>query len=276
MTIALLDRYLEVGFLRLEKVFDDGEVASAVEMVRHLPDWIRQRSADRNIQRVQPLQNCPAMGNPEWIRAFYDNAVLDRTLAALFGHCIDPPPRMSRDRQITALLIEPLDNWWSTGLHRDYRDFVDGLDIAYWKAKALDPRLFNQINIPLFPDASLWFIPGSHHRDDFKAEAHMVASRSRYAGCRTAPPDAAEQDARRRELVDGLRRCGAVRLEAEPGDFIIYRSNMLHCGVYEPGKRRLTLHDAVYSSEWHQYAVDTFRPHRTRPATRDADESAGS
>ena len=271
MSSSLLDRYLEDGFLRLEKVFDDGEVASAVEMVRHLPDWVRHRNADRNIQRVQPLQNCPAVENPEWIRNFYDNAVLDRTLAALFGHCIDPPPRMSRDRQITALLIAPLDNWWSTGLHRDYRDFLDGLDIAYWKAKGGDLRLFNQINVPLLPDASLWLIPGSHLRDDLAAEAHMVESRSRYAECRTAPPDTAERDARMRDLHEGLRRCGAVRLEAEPGDLVIYRSNMLHCGVYEPGTMRLTLHDAVYSSEWHRYVADAFRSPRSRLAPRTAD-----
>lgn len=276
MAASLLDRYLADGFLRLEKVFDDGEVASAVDMVRHLPDWIRQRSADRNIQRVQPLQHCPAVENPKWIRAFYDNAALDRALAAIFGHCIDPPPRMSHDRQITALLIAPLDNWWSTGLHRDYRDFLAGLDIAHWRSKSTDLRLFNQINIPLLPDTSLWVVPGSHRRDDRDAEVRMVASRSRYARCRTAPPGAAERDSRRHELAEGLRRCGAVRIDAEPGDLVLYRSNMLHCGVYEPDTNRLTLHDAVYSSEWERYVADTFRASRVLPAIRTSVEGVGA
>ena len=259
MTSSLLDHYLEEGFVHLEKVFHDRDVASAVKAVRHLPDWIRLRSMDRNIQRVQPLQTCVAIKEQAWIRSFYDNRELNRTLAELFGHRIDPAPRMSRDYQLTGLLIEPLDNWWSTGLHRDYRDFLDGLDIAYWKAMADDLRLFNQINIPLLPDASFWLIPGSHRRDDLEAEARLVACRSRYADCRTRPPGFADLDTRRCELIEELKRCGAVRLATRPGDLVIYRSNMLHCGIYEPGTKRLTLHDAVYSSEWRRYVLKTIR-----------------
>ena len=259
MISPILNRYLEDGYVHLTNVFKDEEVELAIKALRHLPDWIRRRSGDRNIQRVQPLQTCPALGDPAWIRRFFDNTELDRILAELFGGSIDPVPRMSRDLQLTGLLIEPLDNWWSTGLHRDYRDFLEGLDVPAWKARTEDLRLFNQVNIPLLPDSSFWLIPGSQQRDDLEAEARLVASRSRYADCRTKPDGQGRIVALRRELTEELKRCGALNLDTGPGDLVIYRSCMLHCGLYDTTAKRLTLHDAVYSSEWYRFVLETLR-----------------
>ena len=254
MTSDLPDRYLEEGFVRIGGVFGAEDVASAIRSVEHLPDRVRRWNRDRNIQRIQPLQSRLVAGDPAWIAAFYDNPRLDRSIDAMFRERIRPAPKMSRDPHLTGLLIEPLDHWWSTGLHRDYRDFLDNLDIDAWKARTGDPRYFNQINIPLLPDSSLWVIPGSHARDDREGEARMVEARSGYRDCRNRSMDREEIDAFRSELLDGLKACGAVNVEASPGDLVIYRSNMLHCGIYETGVKRLTLHDAVYSAEWHEYA----------------------
>ena len=254
MTSNLLDRYLGEGFVHVEGVFDAGEVDSATRSVERLPDWIRRWSRDRNIQRVQPLQSRLVTGNPAWITAFYDNPRLDRVIDAIFRGKIRPAPKMSRDPHMTGLLIEPLDRWWSTGLHRDYRDFLDDLDVDAWKARTGDLRYFNQINIPLLPDSSLWVIPGSHARDDREAEARLVRARAAYRDCRTRDADPEEVDALRSALLGGLSACGAVNVEASPGDLVVYRSNMLHCGIYEAGAKRLTLHDAVYSAEWREYA----------------------
>ena len=258
MTPGLLDRYLDEGFVHLTGIFAGEAIDSAIRSVEPLPEWIRRRSGDRNIQRVQPLQSCAAIADPSWIKAFYDNPRLDQSLDAIFEGEIRPPPRMSRDLQLTGLLIEPQERWWSTGLHRDYRDLVPNLDVAAWRARTGDLRLFNQINIPLLPDSSFWLIPGSHAREDRESEALLVRSCARYRGCQGRSMGAGEVRAYRSELVEGLEGCGAINLEARPGDLILYRSNMLHCGVYEPGVKRLTLHDAVYSSQWHRYVLDTF------------------
>ena len=254
MPSSLRDRYLASGFVVVKGVFDAGKVAEALRAVDRVPEWIR-KVRHRNIQRAQPLQTCPAIRNGSWLRAFYDNPEVDRMLAGIFSGAIVPAPRMSEDFKLTGLLIEPLDHWWSTGLHRDYRDFVEGLDVAAWEAKSGDLGLFNQINIPLLPDDCLWVVPGSHARNDTEAEARLVATRSRYAGLAEtgSPPEKA--DRLRVELRSALADCGAVNIRCGPGDFLLYRSNMLHCGIYEPGIERLTLHDGVYSTAWRDYAL---------------------
>ena len=255
MPASLRKRYLEQGYLLVEGVFGGDAVASALRSVAGVPEWIRRRSNNRNIQRAQPLQSCPVIEDSSWIRSFYDNPALDRILDEVFGDVIVPTPRMSSDLQLTALMIDPLDRWWATGLHRDYRDFLEGLDVAEWRSRTGDLRLFNQINIALLPDDCLWAVPGSHTRDDTDAEAGMVAGRTRYAGLVRDKATTHPAVQYRAELTDALAACGAVNLRLAPGDFLLYRSNILHCGIYEPGVARMTLHDGVYSAQWHDYAL---------------------
>lgn len=252
---GLRSQYREQGFLHVKGLFGSGRVASARRAAEHLPDWIRRRSRNRNVQRIGHLQSCAAVEDPAWIRKFYGHPALQRLLGEVFGADIRPAPDMSRDLQITALLVEPLDCWWSTGLHRDYRDFPTGIDVVAWRARFTDFRLFNQINIPLLADSSFWLIPGSHARDDLAREARMVRERDRYANCQSGRTSPERTEEYRRQLAEDLRECGAVNIVSAPGDFILYRSNMLHCGVYEPGVGRLTLHDAVYSSEWRRFVT---------------------
>lgn len=258
MTTDLHAQYLADGFVHLAGIFTEDDVATARRAVAHLPDWVRRESSDRNIQRLQPLQTCSAIADPAWIKTFYDNPRLDDLVEAIFRGAIVPTPRMSHDIQLTGLLIEPREHWWSTGLHRDYRDFVADLDVAAWWARTKDLRLFNQINIPLCPDDSLWVIPGSHDRADNAGEARLVAARGRVRECREHPVP--QTEAFRAELIDAMEAGGAINIRAQPGDVVLYRSNILHCGVYEPGVERLTLHDGIYSQQWHQYVLEVFGP----------------
>lgn len=262
---SLADRYAAQGFIRIEGIFSYEEIASARRSVAALPDWIRRLRGDRNVQRLQPLQSCTAVPDPGWIKSFYANRRLEQVIDRIFRGVVQPVPRMARDPQLTGLLIEPLDRWWSTGLHRDYRDFIADLDQEAWLAMARDPRVFNQVNIPLFADSSLWAVPGSHMRSDSEREARAVRRRFRYRECRVRAMGAEETAERRLELLADLEACGAVSIQAAPGDVVLYRNNMLHCGVYEPAVERLTLHDAIYSAEWHRYALDTVagRPARS-------------
>ncbi len=269
----LLDRYLEAGYLRLEGIFEPDRIERARTLVAPLPDLVRSLHRDPNIQRARPLQSFVGAFDPKWIREFYRSDRLDRVLDDLFGGAITPPPRLSRDFQLTGLLIEPRDRWWSTGLHRDYRDFLPGLDRDAWWERTGDLRLFNQLNIPLLPDRNLWVVPGSHQRPDGSPEAALVAERSRYAGARERDLPAARIRALRSELERALGVVSAVRVEAGPGDLVIYRSNMLHCGIYEPGIPRLTLHDAVYSDAWRSFVMETLAgvgpdPRAERPPPR--------
>ena len=282
MAMGLRERYLQQGYLHIEGVFDASQVADAIAALEDVPGWIRERRHS-DIQRAQPLQSCPAVRERGWLNDFYGNPTLEGIIEELFEGVIEPTPSMARDFKLTALLIEPLDQWWSTGLHRDYRDFIATLDVEAWKARTGDLRLFNQISIPLFPDDCFWAVPGSHVRDDTEAEAAMVAGRSRYrsrtdgkagagkdaetgtdgkasAGEEAGPggnsSDASADTGRLREqLLAELAECGAVNPRCAPGDFLIYRSNMLHCGAYEPRVRRMTVHDGIYSKQWQQFVL---------------------
>ncbi len=276
MTSRLAERYFDQGYVHVSGVFGADRTAAAIRAVEALPAWIRATTGDPDIQRVQPLQSCAALADAGWLAAFYDNRELDRIVGEIFAASIAPAPKMSRDHRVTGLLIDPRDRWWSTGLHRDYRDFLPGLDVEAWRAKGEDPRFFNQVNIPLLPDASFWVVPGSHRRDDRGDEAEMVRERLRYRPDRAETPERAR--ARQDALIAGLTACGAVNIAARPGDLVIYRSNMLHCGMYRPGAPRLTLHDAVYSPEWHRYALEVIRPPGRRrgpdPARKPASRGA--
>ena len=155
MAPGLRGRYLRQGYLLVEGVFGAGKVAEALRALEDVPGWIRARR-HRDIQRAQPLHTCPAVRDPAWLERLYDTPRLEAIIEEVFGGAIVPTPNMARDLKLAGLLIEPLDRWWSTGLHRDYRDFIANLDMDAWKAGAGDLRLFNQVNIPLLPDRCFW------------------------------------------------------------------------------------------------------------------------
>ncbi|KAK4189342.1 hypothetical protein QBC35DRAFT_530904 [Podospora australis] len=76
-----------------------------------------------------------------------------------------------------------------------------------------------QWNLPLYEDDSLIVVPGSHRRARTEAE-------------READPY--------EENMPGQK---VVKLQ--PGDLIFYDNNILHRGVYQPDRERLTLHGSV-------------------------------
>ncbi|KAK4044328.1 hypothetical protein C8A01DRAFT_42989 [Parachaetomium inaequale] len=76
-----------------------------------------------------------------------------------------------------------------------------------------------QWNLPLFDDDSLLVVPGSHARARTDAE-------------RSASP-----------YEEGMP--GQVRVVLKAGDVVFYDNNILHRGVYEVGRERMTLHGSV-------------------------------
>lgn len=76
-----------------------------------------------------------------------------------------------------------------------------------------------QWNLPLFEDESLIVVPGSHARARTQTE-------------READPYAAELP-------------GMVKVALKAGDVVFYDNNILHRGVYDVEKERMTLHGSV-------------------------------
>jgi hypothetical protein len=76
-----------------------------------------------------------------------------------------------------------------------------------------------QWNLPLFEDESLVVVPGSHVRARTQVER--------------------EADAYAEELP------GMVKVVLQPGDCVFYDNNILHRGVYDVTKERMTLHGSV-------------------------------
>ncbi|AEO59076.1 hypothetical protein MYCTH_2307026 [Thermothelomyces thermophilus ATCC 42464] len=82
-----------------------------------------------------------------------------------------------------------------------------------------EPYVHAQWNLPLYDDDSLIVVPGSHARARTDAE-------------RAAGP-----------YEDHIP--GQVRVELAPGDVVFYDNNILHRGVYDVKKERMTLHGSV-------------------------------
>jgi hypothetical protein len=82
-----------------------------------------------------------------------------------------------------------------------------------------EPYVHAQWNLPLFDDDSLIVVPGSHARPRTDAE-------------RAADPYADDMP-------------GQVTVALKAGDVVFYDNNILHRGVYDPRKERMTLHGSV-------------------------------
>ena len=113
-------------------------------------------------------------------------------------------------------------------------------------------KLFNQINIPLYKDDCFWIVPGSHVRNDTFLEAILVSFRKvldpRHKSYIIKSNIVLAAIIRFYKLI--LSMAGGKIIRLDPGDAVIYRSNSLHAGFYNPSETRLTLHDAVYSLQW--------------------------
>ncbi|KAH6617809.1 hypothetical protein B0J18DRAFT_482727 [Chaetomium sp. MPI-SDFR-AT-0129] len=81
------------------------------------------------------------------------------------------------------------------------------------------PYTHTQYNLPLYPDTSLIIIPASHTRARTEIE-------------RAADPYEANLP-------------GQITVSLEPGDVVFYDNNILHRGVYDVSRERMTLHGSV-------------------------------
>ena len=130
----------------------------------------------------------------------------------LYNLLIDPPTRFALP-------------WHRDDVPRSASDEAErralGVDArgAYLRPDAERGRAHVQWNLALREDASLVVVPGSHWRARTEGERREGAE------------------------AEGLEGMRVVRLG--PGEAVFYDQNVLHRGVYEAGRERVTLHGSI-------------------------------
>lgn len=238
------------------------------------------------VQRLQPIHRPDLPYGP--IAALYGLQSLRDAIAAVHP---DPAAQLGKLKPVVVdgvgqvqlgVLIEPAEQAWCTNWHRDWVHHALGAprpeqhptqgftqkSAAFDKAFR-DCSYFNQINLALYDDSSLWVVPGSHKRFDSPEEiAHFPI-------VPTPAPDlqgltAEEREAACRQYCEAMP--GAVQLHLRAGDFAMYRNSLWHVGSYVPYVKRATLHDTIDTPamvEW----VDTNVP--THFGTKTLDRQNG-
>lgn len=160
------------------------------------------------------------------------------------------------------ILFGPRERPWATEWHRDWRDhvledeFQNTIGNARWQEIALDFRLWNQVNCPLYEDTSTWYVPGSFKRvHNTETEERVYASTTQ----QELRDDAKQRTDAELELFC-LRYCqsmpGAIQLVLNPGDFGLYRNVGWHIGNYVPYRTRMTLHTHCFTEAYAKFAND--------------------
>ncbi|KAL2149316.1 hypothetical protein VTH82DRAFT_8664 [Thermothelomyces myriococcoides] len=203
---------------------------------KQFPPWDSSLVPDRaGIWGVQHLLHPDLPASPEDRAAFARLYFHERLLAVTreLLSITSPSSETSGeedDEKLTMELFNMLVRPSGPGVSEDqpfalrwHRDDIPASASAEEEAARLkrpgEPYVHTQWNLPLYDDDSLIVVPGSHARPRTDAE--------RAAG----PYD------------DPLP--GQVRVALRPGDVVFYDNNILHRGVYDVRKERMTLHGSV-------------------------------
>jgi len=255
-TAADREFYRENGYFILRQVIPASllrdlrrEAAKACEIARRLNGPQAQRLA-RIRDHADELDLKP-------FREFDHIEGLNDAIKALLTeeHTLKP----TKDATI---LFGPRERPWATEWHRDWRDhvledeFQSTIGDARWQEIAMDFRLWNQVNCPLYEDTSTWYVPGSFKRvHNTGAEERVYASTTQ----QELRDDAKQRTDEELELFC-LRYCqsmpGAIQLVLNPGDFGLYRNVGWHLGNYVPYRTRMTLHTHCFTAAYEKFAKD--------------------
>lgn len=241
------EEYLRDGFTILRGLIPP----SLLTDLRRQSETARQiarRLHGPSAQRLQPVYAHPEI-DPRPFRDFLALEGLRDTVREVLS-----PEHGQTD--IMGILLEPQEKAWCTHWHRDWGYNIPDIDLDDFFAHFANPRMFNQINAPLYDDHSLWAVPGSDARRDTPEETAAFA--------RIPPPgpeltDAMDDAARERVCADYCRAMpGASPVLLLAGDCAFYRATMWHLGTYVPYVRRATLHDGFYGPEDRAWQAKVF------------------
>lgn len=149
-------------------------------------------------------------GSALFVRTYFSDAVLGPTKELL--QCSDDDLVM----ELFNLLVRP-DTDFALRWHRDDIPATATADEELERLR--QPAFSAQWNLALYDDESLVVVPGSHARARTEAE-------------RAADPYADDMP-------------GQMRVKLHAGDVVFYNNNILHRGVYEAGRERMTLHGSA-------------------------------
>ena len=222
-----LDQLNEDGFVVIKSILDPSRLAAlrqfaaeATKLARN-GDWPHVRTVgkqfppwdaatDKGIWGVQHLMNPELPGHAVFAECYFSEAILAIVRELL--QCGDDVLVM----ELFNMLVRP-ETDFELRWHRD--DIPADASAEEEMDRLGKPAFHAQYNLALFDDDSLVLVPGSHRRARTDTE-------------RQADPFEAS-------LPDQL----VVKLE--PGDIAFYNNNILHRGVYDSTKERMTLHGSV-------------------------------
>ncbi|KAH7406987.1 hypothetical protein DE146DRAFT_415716 [Phaeosphaeria sp. MPI-PUGE-AT-0046c] len=177
---------------------------------KQFPPWPQDPS--NGIWGVQHLLHPSNSDHLVFARSYFDAELL-RYVGALIG-CEQDDLTM----ELYNMLVRP-DHAFELRWHRD--DIPASASSEEELEHLQRPSNHAQWNLALYDDASLVLVPGSHRR-------------ARTDGERNAAPYETEIQ-------------GQVVVELKAGEVAFYNNNILHRGVYDPRKERMTLHGSIGS-----------------------------
>ncbi|ORY13851.1 hypothetical protein BCR34DRAFT_647881 [Clohesyomyces aquaticus] len=183
--------------------------------IRTLPKQFPPWSSDPS-QGIWGVQHLLHPSNPDHLvfaKSYFDKELLEY-VRVLIG-CEENELTM----ELYNMLVRP-DREFELRWHRD--DIPASASPEEEMQRLGKPGWHAQWNLPLYEDSSLIVIPGSHRR------ARTQIERDAHPYEKTLP--------------------GMKVVELKAGEVVFYNNNILHRGVYDVGKERMTLHGSIGSS----------------------------
>lgn len=177
---------------------------------KQFPPWSASDAVTDGIWGVQHLMKPALPGSDLFTDLYFSEEILGVVKQLL--QCEDEDMVM----ELFNMLVKPEKSFEL----RWHRDDIPAEATAEEELERLGrPAWHAQYNLALYPDSSLVLVPGSHRRARTDVE-------------RSASPFEAH-------IPD------QITVDLEPGDIAFYDNNILHRGVYDSTKERLTLHGSV-------------------------------
>ena len=240
MTFVMTDQHVHDFYQNGYTVFRGIIPPSLIADLRRVTD--RGRQLVRAMKSDQPQRFQPVADFEIDQRPFEDYMNLPELREAL--NRILSPRHIFGGTSVMAVLIEPEHHPYCLQWHRDLRHLFE--DEVEWNATFTSHDNGNQVNCPLWEDSSMWYVPGSHVRDD------LMRERAAFNDFPLSGPilDGLSDEARERACLEYCRGMpGAIPLHLNAGDFALYRQMGWHTGNYLPYRKRATLHDNAWIPE---------------------------